>query len=193
MRSLTYSAAAALALASGFLVSAPVSAQAVGTEDAAMAPEKLGIAREIVDTGFPEGTREAIFFSAIETMTAQMRDGLKSNYPKSDPEAEAIMNDWLAEWVETGKTIVVRHIPALMDAQAKGYAELFTLEELQDIRAFVATESGQRYLQLSPSVMATPAFAEANQAYIQEIGAAFPAAQAELIERLKAYAESKKN
>ena len=193
MRSLTYSAAAALALSSGFLVSPPLAAQAVTAENAAVAPEKLGIAREIVDAGFPEDTREEIFFSAIETMTAQMRNGMQSNYPKSDPEAEAILNDWLAEWVETGKKIVVRHIPALMDAQAKGYAELFTLEELRDIRAFVATESGQRFLQLSPSVMATPAFAEANQAYIQEIGAAFPAAQAELIERLKAYTETKEN
>ena len=193
MRSLIHPAAAALALIAGSVISSPLGAQTMPSETQPIATDKLALAREIVDLGIPEVTREEMFFSAMESMTAQMINGMQRNLKDSDPEAEAIMNAWLAEWVETAKNIVVGHIPALMDAQAKGYAELFSLEELQDIRTFVATDSGQRFLQLSPSVIATPAFAEANQAYIQEIGAAFPAAQAELVARLKAYAESKQD
>ena len=151
---------------------------------------KLDLATEIVNLGFPEAVREDIFFGAMDTMVSQIRDGAMANIPSQDPQAVAILDEWLAEWVATSKAILRGHIPALMAAQATGYAEIFTEEELQDIRAFVGTPSGQRFMQLSPSVMATPAFATANEAYVQEIYAEFPKAQAQLAERMAAYARS---
>jgi len=47
-----------------------------------------------------------------------------------------------------------------------------------------------RERELSPAVLATPSFKAANEAYMQDVTARLPGAQAELLEQLKIYFQS---
>lgn len=171
-----------------FALVSPLAAPALAEDADNPSPEdaKLAIAREIVDRGFPIENRDQIFFSTMDEMMVQMRAAVEGQLP-DDPGAKNILDQWLAEWSDHAKSILKGHIPTLMDAQAQGYASMFTADELRDILAFVSTPSGQRFVELGPAVMATPAFAQANQAYMTEITAALPDAQTELTERLIEY------
>lgn len=147
--------------------------------------EKAEIARRIVELGFPEENREAIFFGTIDQMTMQLREASLQAYGIEDEGVIAVFDEWSADYIAESKEVLRDHIPTLMDAMARSYAAIFTLQELRDVAAFVATPSGQRFLQLSPAVMAEPNFANANQAYMNEVQASAPAWLADLRNRIE--------
>ncbi|WP_199503566.1 DUF2059 domain-containing protein [Qipengyuania sp. YIM B01966] len=175
---------------------ATAAAQQVGAGASAPSAEsdraaRLALAREIIAIGFPEADREQLFFGAINEMTRQVRQAALARIEKPDPGALSIIDKWIAAQILRQRTILVRHIPALMDGMARGYAELFTAEELRGVHAFVQTPAGLTFFLKSSQITAQPAFAEANQAYMREILVGTPDAQAELIEQLSAYAEGR--
>lgn len=173
---------------------APV-AQAQEASDAVDAapidPAKVEIARQIVDIGFPEESREAMFFGTMDQMTTQMREASLASVGVDDAGAIAILDEWIAEYIGDAKTILRSHIPSLMDGLARAYANTFTEQELIDVLAFVSTPSGQRFFELSPAIIAEPNFALANQAYMDEIMAGMPEAQGRLRDRLIEYLQTK--
>lgn len=144
--------------------------------------DSLAIAREILDLGLPRDVREQTFFAAMDQMMAQMGEAVRGNSGEVDPGIAAITDRHIAQFRQEAQTVLVSHLPSLMDGWATAYANMFTLEELRDIRTFVATPSGQRFFQLSSAVMAEPAFASANQAYMNQIMSILPGMQ----ERLRA-------
>ena len=148
---------------------------------------KLAVARQIIDRGFPEDSREAIFLASMDQMMLQTREASLTAYKIDDPGAIALLDSWIADYTEDAKIILRSHIPALMDAMAKSYAVMFTMQELEDINAFVATDSGQRFFELSSAVLAERNFAAANQMYMDEIQATMPAAINDLVGRLREY------
>ena len=163
-------------------------AQVGGQPDAvAPAAEKIALAQRIVDLGYPRERREAMFFAAMDQMVGQMREATTNSLPASDEGAMAIVDDWTRRYIADSKQVMRRHIPFLMDGMVQSYAAMFTTVELQDILAFVSTPSGQRFFELSPAVLAEPNFARANQGYMNEVMGEMPAAQADLIRRLKDY------
>lgn len=151
----------------------------------------LALAREIVDLGFPEDTREAIFFATGDQMEAQVRDAMMKALPDLDEGAIAILDEWIAEMNAKSKAILRRHIPGLIEGMARSYAVIFTEQELRDILGFVSTPSGQRFFELSAAVMGESNFAAANQAYMDEAFADMPAAQQDLVARLRDYFANK--
>ncbi|BDI61049.1 DUF2059 domain-containing protein [Qipengyuania nanhaisediminis] len=154
---------------------------------AAPSEANLAIARQIMDLGFPEDTREEIFFAAMDQMMIQMREATFQAYDLEDEGAVAILDDWIAEYVVDSKAILRAHIPSLIEGMARSYAVIFTQRELEDVLAFVATPSGQRYFELSSAVLAEPNFAQANQAYMNETQAQLPGAMQDLVGRLQEY------
>ena len=184
------------ALLAACFMPATAAAQQVGAGASAPSAEsdraaRLALAREIIAIGFPEADREQLFFGAINEMTRQVRQAALARIEKPDPGALSIIDKWIAAQILRQRTILVRHIPALMDGMARGYAELFTAEELRGVHAFVQTPAGLTFFLKSSQITAQPAFAEANQAYMREILLGTPDAQAELIEQLSAYAEGR--
>lgn len=153
--------------------------------------DKLQLARQIVDRGFPLEKREAMFFATMDAMMLQMREATAKQMPSQDAGAQAIVDAWANDLANRTKPKLASHVPALMDALITGYAVIFTHEELVDILAFVSTRSGQRFVELSPAVIATPAFAQANQAYLQDALSGLPEAQRDLADRLTKYFEAK--
>lgn len=169
-----------------------------GTQDKAEQPvpetpsaAKLALAEEIVTQGFPEDVREDIFFGSIDQMTAQMREATLRSLQIEDKGALAVLDEWLAEYIATNKEILRDYIPRMMDGLAVAYASIFTRQELEDIAAFVATPSGQRFMVLSSAVLAEPTFAAVNQEYINEIQDGAPAAMQDLQGRIIQYLTDK--
>ncbi|UAB77081.1 DUF2059 domain-containing protein [Erythrobacter sp. SCSIO 43205] len=191
MRKLLVSAfAASLALASSHT---PALAQEAGGDALVAEPSaaKLALALEIIDLGFPEETREEIFFASMDQMMVQTREASLKAYGLDDEGAIAVLDQWLADYILESKEVLRSHIPSLMAGMQRSYAAMFTLQELRDIRAFVATPSGQRFFELSSAVLAEPNFANANQAYMDEVQAQMPAAMQDLIGRLQSFLEEK--
>jgi hypothetical protein len=183
-------ASLALALIAMPAAIAPVAAQAAqqGAEPAA---NRLALAREVIDLGVPKATREAMFGKVMDQMMGQMREAALQNVKVQDPKAVAILDAWLAKWAADSKLQLRAHIPALMDGWAAAYADIYTEQELTDIRAFVATPSGATFMQKQQDVIGNPKFAAANQAYMSEVMSRLPAAQAELMATLKAHFEAR--
>src|SRR5690606_11608218 len=129
---------------------------------------KLRLAREIIALGYPEETREEMFFTAMDQTTAQVRQSVLASVDVGDAGAIAIVDSWLAERQEETKTVLRRHLPAMMEGFSAAHADAFSEQELRDIRAFVETPSGQGYFARSTSLATHPAFAAASQAYLDE-------------------------
>ena len=174
------------------LAAVPTTALAQNNDEAVAAeldPAKVALAREIVDLGFPEETREAVFFAAVDQAVIQMREASLKAYglEEEDPAALAILDSWIADYIADSKIVLRSHIPSLIDGMTLSYAAMFTTTELRDIRDFVSTPCGQRFFELSSAVMAEPNFAAANQAYMNEVQGQLPAAMTDLIGRLQQY------
>lgn len=182
---------AGTALALSQAASAPAWAQAAPTAAASEVSlqTRLALARDIIDLGMPPATREATFFKVVEQMTAQMREASLQTIKVDDPKALAILDRWLDRWVADSKPTLRSHIPALMEGWAAAYADIYTERELADIKAFVATPSGAVFFQRMQDVIGNQKFAVANQAYMNDVMARLPEAQAELMADLQAHLE----
>lgn len=155
-------------------------------------PAARTLAARIVEVGYPEETREALFFGTMDQTVSQMRSAIAPSLPADDPGAIAILDAWILEYTQSSKQVLSKHIPDIMDGMIVAYAEIFTQEELRDILAFVETRSGQRYFELSPAILGAKSFADANQAYLDESLALLGPAQAELRSRLQEYMAQKR-
>ncbi|MDY7099144.1 MAG: DUF2059 domain-containing protein [Pseudomonadota bacterium] len=152
----------------------------------------LALATQIVDAGYPEESREELFFATMDQTVTQMRQAIAPSLPDDDAGAIKILDDWIAEYTSESKTVLRKHIPAIMDGMVEAYATIFTAQELKDILAFVRTPSGQKYFELSPAISGSKSFADANQRYLDESVALIRPAQEQLKSRLDAYYEEQK-
>ena len=163
-------------------------------EDVLVAPEgsqsSIDLAREIIALGMPESRREAIFFATMDQMMAQMIEAQNKATPIDDPQVKAIIDRHIEEFKGEAQRILSARIPDMMDAWALAYANMFSQQELRDIRDFVATPSGQAFFELSPAIAAEPNFASANQRYMDEVISLVPGMQARLRDELVDYLAS---
>lgn len=153
------------------------------------AATKLNLAREIIALGYPEETREEMFFAVMDQMSGQVRQSVLGSIDVEDAGAIAIIDSWLAERQEESKALISRHLPAMMEGFAAAHADAFSEQELRDIRAFVGTPSGQGYLARSTSLGTHPAFTAASQAYLDESFGNLEEEMGVLMQRLQEYSE----
>ncbi len=165
-----------------------VSAEAA-TSETAFDPEALSLASQIVDIGYPEESREALFFGTMDQTVLQMRQAIGPNLPQNDPGAMAIFDSWVLKYTAQSKDVLRKHIPSIMVGMTEAYAKVFTVKELTDILAFVETPSGKKFFELSPAVLGEPSFADANQRYLDESMELLGPAQQELLDDLMEYIE----
>ena len=167
-------------------------AQDAGIPEAPSAEEpRLALAREIIELGLPPASREQMFFKTMDQLAGQMRASALQNMQTQDDGAIAILDSWLDQWMADSKAILRSHIPALMEGWAAAYATLFTEQELVDIRAFVASPSGAKFMARQSDILATPEFAAANQQYMNAVMKRLPEAQQQLMQELTAYLSEK--
>ncbi|MWV28093.1 DUF2059 domain-containing protein [Aurantiacibacter rhizosphaerae] len=144
---------------------------------------EMQLAREIIDNGYPPETRMGMFDDVIIQLLAQMRASLPD---VSDNPEMAVAFDRHVERVRaTSMEVLAGHLDSLMESMVVAYAEQFTIEELQGLHSFIMTPEGHGFLARMSEVNGHPAFAKANQAYMQDYLAKMPG----LVEQLRADVE----
>lgn len=127
---------------------------------------RMVLARQILDISYPEAEREAMFRQVSVQMEQQMLQSMGHLF--DDPDILAAMKDFQKEVSVAQDPLLERHVPLLMEAWARAYAEIFSEPELRDILAFVSTETGKTYMVRSTDVIGNTHFAKANEAYIAD-------------------------
>jgi hypothetical protein len=131
-------------------------------------PQNLGLAQEVIDLAFPPDRRHALLSRVGDAMMEQMRNAaLGSAGGTLDAGEEPIFQRYLARVREISEEAITERSPALFNALARAYARAFTRDELVQIRAFVATPAGAKYLQRSADLLSDPDVAQANTDYMR--------------------------
>jgi hypothetical protein len=151
-------------------------------------PERLAIAQQVIDLAYPPETRRAMYARVVNAMLAQSRTAAFAAAGESPDAAEEQILDRFFERArsETDR-VLTANSPALFAAFARAYARMFTREELVQIRAFVATPAGAKYIQRSADLLSDPDVAQANTAYMRSVFTTLQPIQAELRQELLAY------
>jgi hypothetical protein len=149
---------------------APSLAQSPAPAPATAAPldsENLAIAQEIVALAYPPESRHAMLMRVSDSMTGQMR---RAVFPPNGNPPDAAMQQIFDRYLDRVRAVTDRSftdgIPAIFEAFARAYARQFSRDDLVQIRAFVSTPAGARYLQRSAELLSDPDVAEANSAYM---------------------------
>lgn len=170
---------------------APCFAQAVAPP-AAAAPEPdpaaLALARDVIELAFPPERRAAMFARVTEAMVTQSREAVRGMTSGSlDEGAQPILDRFLRRMLDEANRSVVANSAPLFAAMARAYARQFTLDELTQIRAFVATPAGAKYIQRSADLLADPDVAQANMEYTRRFMASIQPLREQLQRELTEY------
>jgi hypothetical protein len=183
--------AAAVALAAAAPAPAPAQSGSAAVAAPAGAPvdaDRLAVAEEVVALAFPVERRREMFAGMTNAIMSQMREaafGPGGHFP--DPGAEPIMEHYFSRVRAEADRLSTLLAPDLFAAVARAYARTFTRDELVQIRAFVATPAGAKYVQRSADILSDPDVAAANTAHIQRTLAAIKPLEADLRRELEAY------
>lgn len=156
--------------AASMLASLTISASAAAQEvDYTPPADEMVEAMAIMDSMFPADTREEMMLGIVETMGRQVAEGMMSGPIFEEPGIRAIMDKFLDNLPNAMRPSISKYLPRMIKATAIAYTREFTLKELQDIREFAETPSGQRYFASAQAVMSDPAIAAVNQEFFAEI------------------------
>ncbi|MFT3968456.1 MAG: DUF2059 domain-containing protein [Sphingobium sp.] len=146
-------------------------------------PERLQLGREIVDLGFPEEERQAMFFGSVDSMIEQLSKVQLAQFA-DEPAVKTMVEEGVEGMVADIKPIIARNIPMFMESYAKAYAREFTRDELIELRAFVTTPTGRHFMSRSTQILNDPDFKASYEAYLRELNPVLQAGQKALIEKL---------
>ena len=161
----------------------PVAVQAqaaAGSESNANLRQQL--AREIVENGFPQDTRMDLFGGVMQQLINQMN--VAQPQLQDDPEAMEVVHRFQQRAIDLGMATLADHMDSLMEGLALAYADIYTYAELKAFHAFITSPEGHGFLAKSSAAAGHPAFAAANQVYMNEYMAKLPELQAELRDAL---------
>jgi len=133
--------------------------------------DELAEAMAIMEVIFPPATREQDMINTATTMGNQMAASMMTGPIFEEPGIRAIMDEFLGTLPEIMRPLITKHLPSMIKSTAIAYTREFTLEELQDIRAFASTPSGGRYFSSVQSLLSDPAVARANEEFFAEVNA----------------------
>ena len=151
-------------------------------------PENLALAQEVIALAFPPDSRHAMLSRVGDAMMAQARNAaLASSNGTFDAGEQQILEHYLARVREVSERTITERSAPLFTALARAYARMFTRDELVQIRAFVATPAGAKYLQRSGDLLSDPDVAQANTAYMQSALTSLQPLQVQLRQELIEY------
>lgn len=176
----------AIGVIAASLLATPVVAQE--TDPAATPPaDELAEARAIINAIYPPEEREAIFSKMVSDIGDQFGAAAMQGPIFEDPGIRAIMENFLGDLGVLLMPTIQKHLPEIINATAVAYVNKFSLEELQQIRAFSQTPAGSRYFRESPELLGDPAVAAANQRYFEDITKLQTEAGAEIRTKVQQY------
>ena len=184
--------AVALAL-TPLLTDAPINPAATGATaaDAPLDPVKVELARDIVAIVLPPDQRDKMMGAMLSAMMNNIVSGTLQGLGVDDKIAsEPAVQSIFQAFVERQKKLALEDIhdalPGLVEAYAHAYARMFTIEDLREIKAFVQTPAGTRYMQRAAGLLSDPDVAD----WQRKLAAQGAARQQGEIQRLKSELEA---
>jgi len=130
-------------------------------------PANLTLAREIVTIAYPPESRRAMFVRVSDAIIAQVRGAILPETPSSwDAELQQIFERYVERVRAVSNEATSDGAPELFEAFARAYARQFTRDELLQIKAFVSTPAGAKYVQRASELLTDPDVAQANAVYM---------------------------
>ena len=164
-------------------LSQPVAAQQTDIAGSTSVSQgQVELARQLLETGFPEETRAPSMLAVAELMFEQIVAA--SPVPMRDPRITPVIERFQQRIMDTTARTLDIHMADLMNGLAIAYAETFTAAELEALAAFAATDAGRGVLTRITQANAHPAFAAANQQYVNDYMAQLPALQTQFANEL---------
>jgi hypothetical protein len=143
-------------------LAAPSLAQATPSV-AAPAPDaaRHAAAAELVDLIFPPATREQMIGTMMRSLLANMQQGMLQNGPFAkmlgdDPRLQKAFADFLAAQQQRSLETMRAGLPGMTAAMTNAYARRFDVGQLNELKAFFRTPTGQAYMQASMTIMSDP-------------------------------------
>jgi hypothetical protein len=185
-------ATALAAAAASLAVADPAAAAPAPVASAPVEADRLAIAQEVVALAFPVERRRALFARVTDALLAQVRTAALGSTPEPvDPGVQAILDRYFVRLRAEADRLNALAAPELFEAFARAYARMFTRDELVQIRAFVATPAGAKYVQRSADLLSDPDVARANTAHIERTMRAMEPAKDAFLRELKDYLEKR--
>jgi hypothetical protein len=151
-------------------------------------PANLPLAREIVTIAYPPENRRAMFARVSDAMISQVRGAILPETPSSwDAELQQIFERYVERVRAVSNEATSDGAPAIFEAFARAYARQFTRDDLLQIRAFVSTPAGAKYVQRASELLTDPDVAEANRAYMARTFRELEPVMAQLRRETEAY------
>jgi len=154
-------------------------------------PRSLALATEILDISYPPERRLALSMRRLDSLLAQMEAATAATTGEiTDPGARAIYDRYQADLRREAERVLAVRSPLTYVAWARAYARRFTYAELVEIRAFVATPTGTRFVQRIGEITSDPDIVRAQTATMTAVAAAVQPLEARFTEDIRAYIAS---
>lgn len=161
----------------------------------APAPEpaaaNVALAAEVVNLILPPTMRdqmmEQLMGAMMQGMTNAMLDSpeLRAAFER-EPRARPILEKSLAQQQAETNALIKGEMPGMVTAMTRAYARRFSLAELDDMKRFFGSPSGQAYVLKSPTVMSDPDVMRWSQMMITRALEKAPAAAKALRDEINA-------
>lgn len=168
----------------------PVIVDAPAT-DSALDPTKVALARDIVAVVLPPDQRDKMMSAVLNAMTNNILAGTLQGLGiddkiASEPAVRLIFQAFVERQKKLGMDDIHAALPGLVEAYARAYARMFSIDDLREIRTFVQTPAGTRFMQRAAGMLSDPDVAE----WQRKLAAQGAARQAGELQRLKADLEA---
>lgn len=135
----------------------------------------------------PEDRRETMMRAIMTSTNASMKDGIDKMLAgqKLNEKQRSILSGFMERYTQESQDVVIAFLPELLDAMAKAYARQFSMQQLNDLKAFFSTPTGRIYMERSPAIMADPDVAAVQSRMMQMTMGRLPAAMKEMSDEMK--------
>lgn len=151
----------------------------------------VALAGEVVNLILPPAMRdqmmEQLMGAMMQGMTNAMLESpeLRAAFER-EPRARPILEKSLARQQAETTALIKSEMPGMVTAMTRAYARRFSLAELDDMKRFFASPSGQAYVVKSPTVMSDPDVMRWSQTMIARAMDKAPAAAKALRDEINA-------
>jgi hypothetical protein len=157
-------------------------------------PARLAAARDVVDEVLPPAKRQEMFGQLVNAMMKNMTDGLVRGAGldevfKEQPKAGAIFATFVARQRDLSLDDLRLHTPELITAYADAYARNFTVDELGELKAWLGSSIGQKYIGFAFAIAGDPEIAAWQKGVMERAQKRVPGEVEKLMNDLKSVSQ----
>jgi len=145
-------------------------------QSAAIDPARVAAGRALIAVVMPAEQRDKMMDGMLTAMLGNLVMGaLKGNGGEAalekSPSAQRVFTDFIAHERQLALSDVRAAMPDLVEAYARAYARMFSVDEMDQIRAFYQTPAGMKFALRGATLLGDPDVAAWQQAIAAKEGA----------------------